>query len=206
MPELPECFISGSAIGYYGAQGDITLTESSAPHKEFTHDLCSDWEQEAKALIESDVRVCLVRTGIVLGAHGGVLKKMVPPFKMGVGGPMGSGKQWMSWIHIKDMVNALVFMIENKSLNGVYNATAPNPERNAKFSAELASALRRPAFLKTPGFVLKMIFGEMATLMLDGQKVVPERLLNAKFEFEYEILNDALSHIFLIGNIEADAN
>jgi uncharacterized protein (TIGR01777 family) len=187
----PSLLISGSAIGYYGNQGDTVLTEQSAPVTDFSHELCADWEAIAKQAQSQGVRVCIIRTGLVLGP-GGLLQGMLLPFKLGLGGRLGNGKQWMSWIHRQDWINIALAMINDASMQGVYNATAPNPVTNVEFTAALARCLKRPALLPLPGWLLKTGLGEMSQLLLGSQRVVPERLLEKGFKFDYNDLDSAL--------------
>lgn len=192
----PSVFISGSAIGYYGTHpGDDLLVEASAVRQGFTHSLCADWEEEAMRAADLGVRVCLIRTGVVLG-EGGALKKMIPPFKMGVGGPIGDGRQWMSWIHLEDELRAIDFLLRHQTLQGAFNLTAPEASRNAEFAQALGRSLKRPAKLPLPPFVVELMLGEGAELLLEGQRVYPQRLMQAGFEFKYPELDQALGQIF----------
>ncbi|WP_088329010.1 TIGR01777 family oxidoreductase [Lacimicrobium sp. SS2-24] len=194
----PKVFISGSAIGYYGRQGDEIISEYHQHcHDEFSHRLCKKWEETALQAESDMTRVCLLRTGIVLSRRGGALVKMLPPFKLGLGGPMGNGKQYMSWIHISDMVAAIEFLLEQPDCQGAYNLTAPNPVTNAEFSKTLASALHRPCLFPMPAFVAKLLFGEMSDLLLYGQRVLPKRLQEAGFSFQHQHLNEALQSLQL---------
>jgi uncharacterized protein (TIGR01777 family) len=196
LDKKPECLISASAIGYYGAQAENIITESSAPNKEFTHELCKSWEDSAHKASQTNVRVCIIRLGVVLGKNGGALKKMLPAFKLGLGGKIGSGKQYFSWVHIDDVVSAINFLIENKNSNGVYNLTSPSPVTNTEFTQALGFALKRPTFFNMPAFVVKKIFGEMGDrLLLNGQRVFPENLLKSGFSFKFEKLNKAFDSI-----------
>lgn len=191
----PRVMLSGSAMGYYGDQGDTRVTEDTPPHEEFAHRLCERWEQEAKAAEAHGVRVVLVRTGLVLEKDGGTLEKMLMPFKLGLGGPFGSGRQFMPWIHRADMVALLAFLLERDDLSGPFNASAPTPETNAAFTATLARHLKRPAFMAVPACVLKVGLGEMANLLLTGADMRPDRLEAAGFRFEYPTLDQALTAI-----------
>lgn len=192
----PEVFISGSAIGYYGRQNDDALIDENctAVHHEFTHDVCKKWEQLALN-VKNTTRVCILRTGIVLAKEGGALKKMMLPFKLGFGGSLGSGRQMMSWIHIEDMVNIIIKCLSTKNLSGVFNATAPTPVSNAVFSKTLCQALNRPCLLKTPALALQLLLGEMSSLLIYGQAVVPRKLTDAGFKFIYPTLPQALENI-----------
>jgi len=191
----PRVMISGSAMGYYGDQGDARVTEDTSPHDEFAHRLCERWEQEAKAAEAHGVRVVLVRTGLVLEKDGGTLAKMLTPFKLGLGGPFGSGRQFMPWIHREDMLRLLEFLLEHEELSGPFNASAPKPETNAAFTATLARHLKRPAFMAVPACVLKVGLGDMANLLLTGADMRPARLESAGFRFEYPTLDQALTAI-----------
>jgi len=190
----PDVLVSGSAVGFYGNQEQALVTESTTPHDEFTHRLCRDWEQEALKLEDSGVRVCLSRTGIVAGPGGGFLARMLLPFRLGLGGRLGSGRQYMPWIHREDVVAALLFMLENEHASGAYNVVSPNPVTNADFTRHLASVLRRPAVFPAPEPVLKLALGEMARLLLTGQRAIPDRLSREGFEFSYPDLRAALEN------------
>ncbi len=189
----PKVMVSGSAIGWYGARGDEKLTEESSPGDDFAATLCVAWEAEATKAEALGVRVCLLRTGIVLAADGGALEKMLPPFKFGLGGPMGDGKQWMSWITRHDLVRMIRWLAETDSASGAYNGTAPHPVTNAEFASALAKALHRPAIIRTPAIALKLMLGEMAGMLLTGQRVVPDRASSEGFRFDYPILIKAMS-------------
>ncbi len=193
--QKPECLISGSAIGYYGDSGDTPIDESAGFHDEFAHQLCQQWEDCALQAEKQGVRVCLVRTGLVVGKGGGFLQKMLMPFKMALGGPIGKGTQWMSWIHMDDMVGLLVWLLDNKSASSVFNATAPNPVTNREFAQALGRSLHRPAVIPMPAFVLEMAMGEMAQLLLTGQRVLPARAQEKGFEFKYTQLSAALKEV-----------
>jgi uncharacterized protein (TIGR01777 family) len=195
MTVKPELLISGSAIGYYGDQGDAVLTEQSTTHTDFSQQLCVDWENEAKRAEQFGVRVCLIRTGLVLGDGGGLLQRMLLPFKLGLGGRLGNGQQWMSWIHREDWIAIALRMITDLSMQGAYNATAPNPVTNNEFTRALAQGLKRPALLPVPACLLKMLLGEMSGLVLGSQRVVPERLLAEGFTFQYTDLSSALAEV-----------
>lgn len=193
MAVKPELLISGSAIGYYGSQGDVVLTEQSATIEDFPQQLCRDWENEALAAEQFGVRVCLMRTGLVIANGGGILQRMLLPFRLGLGGRLGDGKQWMSWIHRQDWISIAQLMIADDSMRGAYNATAPNPVTNSEFTQILAQHLNRPALLPVPAWLLKIALGEMSELVLGSQRVMPERLLAAGFTFQYPDLNSALN-------------
>ncbi|GAA0852923.1 TIGR01777 family oxidoreductase [Aliiglaciecola litoralis] len=194
----PSVFISGSAIGYYGRQDEHPIDESfDSPHPEYSHTLCKTWENIAFQAQSERTRVCLLRTGIVLSGQGGALSKMVLPFKLGLGGPIGDGKHIMSWIHIDDMVDGILFLLRQKKCQGVYNFTAPNAVSNRVFSKALASAVNRPCVLFTPKLVLTLAMGEMADLLIYGQNVVPRRLLEDGFTFIYTDIDEAFNSLSL---------
>lgn len=193
--QAPDVFISGSAIGVYGDQGERILTEQSPPNADFAQQLCADWEAAALKAEVFGARVCLIRTGLVLGQGGGILQRMLLPFRFGLGGRMGDGRQWMSWIHLKDWLAIVQAMIDNVDMRGPYNATAPNPVTNRDFSVSLASVLRRPMLLPLPAAMLRALLGEMAALVLGSQRVVPERLQAQNFQFQFTDLGVALSDI-----------
>ena len=191
----PSVFLSGSAIGFYGDQGDTIVDETSSGHDEFGHQLCVEWEQQADKAKAYDVRVCLLRTGLVVGKHGGFLQPMLLPFKLGFGGRLGSGNQWMSWIHIDDHVAICQALLEDSSVEGKFNLTAPNPVTNQIFTKTLAGLLNRPAFLPMPAWALKLILGEMSELLIGSQRVIPKRILEAGFRFKFADLDDALKDV-----------
>lgn len=192
----PHTFLSGSAVGYYGDQGQVVVTESEQPHDEFTHQLCQHWEALAQNAQSELTRVCLLRTGVVMSLEGGALAKVLPIFKLGAGGPVGHGKQYMPWIHIDDMVSAICYLLDNPTLSGPFNMTAPYPVHNDQFSAILGEVINRPAFIRTPAFAIKTILGESAVLVLGGQQAIPKRLEEAGFQFEYIELRVALENLF----------
>ena len=194
--EKPELLISGSAIGYYGIQGDEPLDEQATGDTSFSSKLCDAWESEAQHAVKLGIRTCFLRTGIVLGKNGGALSRMLPAFKLYLGGPMGSGRQWMSWVHMDDLVGIILNVINNKDIKGAINATAPNPVTNRVFSASLGRALKKPALLSMPAFVLKLMLGEMAEeLLLSGQRVIPKKMLDAGYVFQYASLEEALRDV-----------
>ncbi|MGO1461659.1 MAG: TIGR01777 family oxidoreductase [Marinobacter sp.] len=188
----PGVLVSGSAVGFYGNQQDSLVTEDTIPHDEFSHQLCKDWEDAALDLRSLNVRVCLSRTGVVAGSGGGFLQRMVPPFKLGLGGRMGSGNQYMPWVHRDDVVAALIWMLETPQASGAYNVVSPNPVTNREFTRCLAKVLNRPAIFPVPAPVLKVALGEMSRLLLTGQRAVPAKLLESGFEFRYPALEEAL--------------
>lgn len=193
----PAVFISGSAVGYYGPLGDEIATEDHTPGADFLASVCVKWEGQALAASSSRTRVVLVRTGIVLDRREGALPKMLPPFWIGAGGPVGSGLQYWPWIHLDDWVALVRFALENPSVSGPLNMTAPNPVRNRDFAKVLGGVIHRPALLPTPGFALKMLLGEMAEgLLLSGQRAVPAKAEQLGFQFRYRDLEPALRAIF----------
>jgi uncharacterized protein (TIGR01777 family) len=192
----PGIFISASAIGFYGNRGDEVLTEHSAAGNDFLAGVCKEWEQSAEPAAVKGIRLVKARFGIILDKDGGALAKMLPPFRMGIGGRIGDGKQWMSWIALADVVGALEFVIENQALSGPVNFVAPNPVTNATFTSALGRILGRATLLPVPAFGARLAFGEMAdALLLSSQRVEPKRLNETAFRFRYSNLNDALSEI-----------
>ena len=180
----PSCLISASAIGFYGAWEDEILDENSDSNNEFSHQLCRQWEESAIRAREQGVRVCIARLGIVLGKGGGALAKMLPGFRIGLGGRLGSGSQYMSWIGIDDVVSIIDFLIRNPGLEGAFNVTAPEPVTNAEFTQTLGRVLSRPAIVTMPGVVIRILFGEMGDrLLLHGQRVIPSRLLDSGYRY-----------------------
>ncbi|MDT8371639.1 MAG: TIGR01777 family oxidoreductase [Gammaproteobacteria bacterium] len=196
--QKPECLISGSAVGWYGDGGDRLINEQSQFHQEYTHSLCEAWEQQAIRAGQNGIRVCIVRTGLVLAPNGGFLQKMLLPFRMGLGGRLGNGQQYMPWIHIDDMVSLLTFLVENEQLKGVFNACSPSPVTNSEFTKTLAALLNRPAFFHVPASFLRLLLGEMARLLLTGQRAIPAKLEANRFKFNYTDLESALSNILKI--------
>jgi uncharacterized protein (TIGR01777 family) len=192
----PRVLISGSAIGWYGPRGDEELTEDAVPGTDFSARLCQAWETEAMKAEAFGLRVCRVRTGIVLDADGGALKQMLLPFRLGLGGRIGGGRQWMSWIARSDLVALLRWLAEDSAASGACNGTAPAPVRNADFAKILGAALHRPALLPAPALALKLVFGEMSELLLTGQRVLPARASAAGFQFRHVDLASALAAIF----------
>ncbi len=187
--------ISASAVGYYGFRGDEILDESGRPGSDFLSELSQDWEKEAMRANESGARVVIARFGIVMGEGGGALGQMVPIFKKYVGGPLGKGTQWFSWIHREDLVDALLFALERSDLSGPVNCTSPNPVRNKELAHALGEALGRPAVVPTPGFMVKLALGEFGSVLLEGQRVIPRKLLDAGFRFTFPHLKEALEDI-----------
>ncbi|MGE0460449.1 MAG: TIGR01777 family oxidoreductase [Vicinamibacterales bacterium] len=208
-PPRPRLFINISAIGIYGAHGDEPVTEQTPPGDDFLARLCVEWEREASAAASAETHVALVRTGIVLHPKGGALTSMLPPFRMGIGGPMGTGRQYMSWIHLDDWI-ALVEWLVTKSATApaapaghknltAWNATAPHPVTNAEFARALGRMLHRPAIMPIPGFALRLLLGEFATFLLTGARVIPERAELAGFRFRYPELQPALASLLSPG-------
>ncbi len=190
----PDFFISASAVGIY-RNGAVCGEDCGNFRDDFLGKLCVDWENAAFEL-KDKTRVCVLRIGVVLGKNGGIIKRISPVFKLGLGGRLGSGNQGFSWIHIEDLCNMVNFLIENKNLSGIFNAVSPNPITNREFTKAMAEVLKRPAFSPVPAFVLKLLFKEGAVLLLEGQKVVPERFLSAGFEFLYPEIRSALKQVF----------
>ena len=195
QPRKPRALISGSAIGWYGPRGAEELSEDAAPGEDFAARLCRDWEAEARKAETFGVRVCTVRTGIVLDTAGGALEKMLLPFRLGLGGPIGTGGQWMSWIARTDIVAMIRWLSVDDDARGAYNGTAPKPVTNADFAKALGRALHRPAFLPMPAFALQLMLGEMAQMLLTGQRVLPARIRAGGFQFNYSELPAALAAI-----------
>jgi uncharacterized protein (TIGR01777 family) len=194
--EKKSLFLSTSAVGYYGFRGDEPLDESSSPGDDFLADVCSQWEAETRPAARSGARVAICRFGIVMGTRGGALGEMLPLFRKGLGSPLGSGKQWVSWIHEKDLVNIYLHLMERSDMEGPINCTAPNPVRNRELAEALAAAVEKPALLPAvPGFMLKLIKGEVGSILLKGQKVLPEKLMRSGFRFEFETIGDALADL-----------
>ncbi len=192
----PAALVCASAVGIYGSRGDEVLTESSPPGGGFLAEVCIAWERAAaQAEGALGVRVVSLRTGVVLGRGGGALERMLPIFHHGAGGHLSSGRQWMSWIHLEDLTSLFEFALNEKRLRGPVNATAPHPVTNAEFTHVLGAALHRPAVLPVPAFALKLKFGEMASVLLDSQRAVPEAAQAAGFQFRYPELGPALSAI-----------
>jgi hypothetical protein len=193
LKQKPRALIVASAIGYYGSRGDEILTESSTNGTDFLALVCRDWEAEANRAAATGVRTIMLRTGVVLSGTGGALPKMLTPFKLGVGGRLGDGKQWMSWIAIEDVVGIIRHTIANEQVSGPVNVVAPNPVRNEEFTRLLAGMLHRPAIFPAPAFVLRLALGEMAdAVLLSSDRVKPERTLAAGYKFRFEILEPAL--------------
>jgi len=192
----PRILVSASAVGYYGDRGDEVLTESSTPGEGFLPQVCVEWEREALAARDRGVRVAMVRIGLVLGPGGGALSQMVTPFRLGVGGRLGSGKQWMPWVHLDDLC-ALFEMALALPLEGPFNGAAPNPVTNADFTRALARTLHRPAILPVPRFAVNLLFGEMAQILFNSERVVPRAAEAAGFRFHHEEVDEALRDVLL---------
>ena len=188
----PEVLVCASAIGFYGDSGDEEFTEDSPPGNDFLAEVCQDWELEAQKAEALGIRVVRVRLGHVFGKDGGLLGKMLPPFYMGLGGRLGSGTQWMSWIHIDDVAQIVLYAIENQNINGALNATAPLPVRNIEFTKTLGRIIRRPTLFPVPTFALKLRYGEFTDFMLMSQRVLPEKTLSMGYEFRYADIESAL--------------
>ncbi len=193
LKNKPKTLINASAIGFYGCSQIAEFDETSSAGLGFAADLCKKWEEEANKAKDLAVRVCFLRLGIVIGKNGGALAKMLPAFKMGLGGKIGDGKQVMSWVAMADVIAAINFLIANQKLTGAFNITAPDPVSNQVFSQTLAKTIHRPAFFNMPASFVKIIFGEMGEeLLLKGQKVLPKKLLDAGYKFQYQKLADAI--------------
>lgn len=196
LAQPPQTFICASAIGYYGNRGDEVLTEKSSSGNDFLSEVCREWEEATALATEKGIRVVNARFGVILDKNGGALAKMLPPFRMGIGGRIGSGKQWMSWIALDDVIGALQFALGNDSLEGPTNFVAPNPVRNSEFTKLLGRALSRPTFFPIPAFGVRLLFGEMAdALLLASQRVQPDKLNAAGYGFQYSELEKALPHV-----------
>ncbi len=195
LQDRPKTLVSASAVGYYGYHGDEELTEQSPSGTGFLAEVCRDWEKEAETALLDGLRLVKVRIGVALGPEGGMLKRLLPLFKLGLGGPVGLGKQWISWIHADDLARLILFALKNTALKGAVNGVAPNPVTNAQFSKALGKALRRPAFFIAPPFGIKLAFGEMAELILGSQRVKPQAALASGFQFAYPAIEGALAEI-----------
>ncbi len=186
-------FLSASAAGYYGSQADQLLTEEREPGKDFLAKVCVDWEKEAFEAQQKGARVVSMRFGVVMGKDGGALKKMIPAYKLFAGGPLGNGRQWFPWIHIQDLMAAVSFIIEKSEINGPVNFTAPGTIQNHTFSKALGRALKKPSFFKTPGFMIRLLMGELGEAFLASQRVIPRKLEKHGFSFIYPDIDAALS-------------
>ena len=190
-------FFSTSAVGYYGFHEDEELIESSPPGNDFLAKLAYDWEQEALHAQDKGARVVITRFGIVLGKDGGALGQMIPLFKYLLGGPLGSGQQWFSWVHMHDLAEAFIFLLSHKDISGPVNLCSPNPLRNNDLGNAIGRVLHRPSFMPAPGFVIRLILGEFGDVLLKGQRVIPHFLLEAGFKFRYSNIEEALKNIIL---------
>lgn len=188
----PKFLLNASAVGYYGPHGNESLTEESGPGDDFLSRLCVAWEKEAAKAEDYGLRAIRLRTGIVLGKGGGALARMVLPFKLFAGGPLGSGEQWISWIQLEDEIGLIVFLLEHAEASGAINATAPNPVTNEQFCKTLGDVLRRPAWAPAPSFALRLLLGEMAEMLLTGQRVLPAQAQKLGYTFKYPTLAEAL--------------
>jgi uncharacterized protein (TIGR01777 family) len=195
LSSRPKVLLSASAIGYYGDRGEETLTEDAAPGSDFLAQVCRDWENEALKAESLGMRVVRLRIGLVLGRGGGTLQALLPLFRVGLGGPLGSGRQWWSWIHRDDLCRLIVQILANESISGPVNATAPQPVRQKEFAQVLGRVLRRPAFLPTPAFALKIALGEFADGILASQRALPRRAQEMGYRFQFEELEGALREI-----------
>jgi uncharacterized protein (TIGR01777 family) len=191
-------FFSTSAVGYYGFHADEELTEASPAGTDFLARLAEDWEREALKAQQKGARVIITRFGIVLGKSGGALGQMIPLFKFFLGGPLGSGRQWFSWIHMHDLADAFIFLLTKKDISGPVNVCSPQPVRNRELGDAIGRVLHRPSFMPAPGFMIKLILGEFGSVLLEGQRVIPRRLLDAGFKFRYPDIDEALKSIVLI--------
>ena len=195
-PHKPSIFISSSATGFYGDRSDSILDEESSQGAGFLPEVCVLWEKATKSAEQAEIRTVHIRTGVVLTKKGGALKKMLPPFLLGGGGILGNGKQYMSWISLEDEINAILFILNNPEISGAVNLTAPNPVDNKEFTKILGKTIKKPTVLPLPGFAARLLFGEMAeAILLTGNRVLPNKLLNAGFEFTHPTLDGALESI-----------
>ena len=196
LEHKPRTLISASAVGYYSDRGDETLDESASPGKDFLAEICVAWEEESQKAADAGIRVVNLRIGIVLGSGGGALAKMLTPFKFGLGSPLGHGRQWMSWIHLDDLIGMMLFAARCDQIRGPINATAPNPVTNRQFTKALGKALRRPTILPSvPGVVLRLGMGEFASVLIASQKAIPGAAQTAGYEFVHSQLDEALQDI-----------
>jgi uncharacterized protein (TIGR01777 family) len=195
LDQGPATLVSASAVGYYGFHGDETLTEEAPPGEDFLAQVCRQWEEEASRAGDLGARVVRARFGIVLGGGGGALGKMLPIFRRGLGGPLGHGHQWLSWIHQADLVEAVVHCLESEGLRGPVNCTSPHPVTNRDLAHALGHALRRPSFLPAPGLAVKLALGEFGSVLLEGQRVMPAKLLDDGFAFRFPTLEAALADL-----------
>jgi len=195
MPVRPGVLVCASAIGYYGSRGDEILPESAAPGGDFLSEVCSAWERAAQAAAELGLRVVSPRIGVVLDPAGGALAQMLPLFRVGLGGPIAGGQAWTSWIHLNDLVRLIAWAVEHPAVCGPVNAVTPNPVRNEAFTRALGAALHRPAFFPVPALALKLLYGEMAGVVLASQRVAPQRAVQSGFQFNWPELDAALGDL-----------
>ncbi|MEO8230911.1 MAG: TIGR01777 family oxidoreductase [Ignavibacteriota bacterium] len=191
----PQVFISASGVGYYGNCGDIILDETSSAGNDFLADVCKVWENESKQVEDAGVRSVQIRTGLVLSTEDGALKQMLPPFKFFIGGPLGNGKQWASWLHIDDMIRIYLHAIDNTKLRGAVNAASPNPVRMKEFANTLGKVLHRPSLFPVPKFILKIVFGEAAEVVTASQRVDVQKLLSSGYKFKFDFIREALKDL-----------
>lgn len=191
----PRVFVSASGVGYYGPHGDEPVTEATPPGSDFLARVCIEWEQEARVVEGRATRLCIIRTGLAMAADGGALPLMLLPFKLGIGGPLGSGQQYMPWIHVDDWTQLAMWLITTDQATGAFNATAPEPVTNRVFARALGRALRRPAILTAPGFAMRLALGEMADMLLTGQRALPVHAEQLGFRFSYRSLQPALDSL-----------
>lgn len=192
----PAVVLQASAVGFYGPRGDDPVTEEAPNGSDFLAAVCRDWEEATAAVEAQGVRRCILRTGIVLSTAGGALPRLAQPFKLFVGGPVGSGRQWMPWIHLDDELGAMRFLLENAAARGAFNLGAPNPVTNRDFGRALGRVLGRPAVMPAPAFAMKLLFGEMSTILLEGQRMLPAALHDAGYLFKYATVNAALTELY----------
>ncbi len=195
-PKSSTTFLSTSAVGYYGSRGEDVLPEETTPGEDFLADLSVKWEDAARTAKGQGARVALMRFGIVLAADGGALSKMVPAFRMFAGGPVGDGRHWFPWIHMADLIGAIELLIHRKDLDGPFNFVAPNPMRNNEFAKTLGKVLGRPAVMPAPAFMLRLLMGEVGGVLLSSQRAVPERLVQAGFQFQFPEAAPALADLY----------
>jgi uncharacterized protein (TIGR01777 family) len=196
LEHRPSVLVSASAVGWYGSRDDEVQDETAPPADDFLAEVCVAWEREARMAEQFGMRVVPLRVGVVLGKEGGAIQKLLTPFKLGVGGPLGNGKQWMPWIHVDDLAAMFVHAAEQPQLAGPMNGVAPNPVTNKEFTKALAAALHRPAFLPTPYFALRVMIGKFANVLFDSQRVVPKVALESGFKFRYPTIREAMEAIF----------
>lgn len=192
----PRVLVNASAVGFYGNDGDGDVAEAQTKGEGFLSDLCEQWEREAQDAEKSDLRVVLLRIGVVLDSSGGALKKMLLPFKLFIGGPLGSGKQWFPWIHREDVINIILFALEKQSLSGAVNVASPSPVTMNEFSSLLGKAIGRPSWMRVPSFMLKLMLGEMSEMLIGGRRIIPKKLLDNGFVFQHPDLEATLDSLF----------